>query len=301
MSLSLRLEGVSKRFADHLAVDRLDLEIPSGIVVGFLGPNGAGKTTTIRMIMSIYTPDSGTLSVLGEPNALLVKDRLGYLPEEKGLYRKMRAVEVVAYFGRLKGMTAPAAKAAAKALLERLELGHVLEKKCEALSKGMQQKVQVAATLVHDPEFVILDEPFSGLDPVNAELLRGVIRDLKAKRKTVMFSTHVMEHAEQLCDHVVLINRGKKVLDGSLASVRQSRGLSVHLDYDGDSRVLQGLPGVARLNDAGKTAELALLDGADPQAILSALVGRIAIRKFDLREPSLHEIFVREVGGKTHE
>lgn len=298
---ALVLEGVTKRFGDFTSVDDLSLSIPKGSIYGFLGPNGAGKTTTIRMVMSILYPDEGRISVLGHPNAEEVKDRLGYLPEEKGLYKKMRAAEIVAYFARLKGLDGPTAKRRARELLERYGLGEWIDTKCEALSKGMGQKVQILATIAHEPELVILDEPFSGLDPVNVELMRNIILDMKREDRTVIFSTHVMEQAEQICDFIFLINKGKKVLDGSLSEVKSGHGGGIQIDYDGDGALFTRLPGVNRVNDAGKTAELFLDDDVDPQSILAAIVGKITVRRFDLREPSLHEIFVRSVNGEDRE
>jgi ABC-2 type transport system ATP-binding protein len=271
------------------------MQIETGTICAFLGQNGAGKTTTIRMVMSIFYPDSGTIQILGQPNAESIKDRLGYLPEEKGLYKKMRAWEILAYFGRLKGMDGRAAKQKSRAMLERYGLGESADKRCEALSKGMGQKVQLLGTFIHDPELVILDEPFSGLDPVNVDLMREVILQMKKDGRTVIFSTHVMEQAEKLCDKVVMVHKGKKVLDGSLAAVKGGADRGVQIDYDGDGAILHRLDGVARVNDSGKTAELYLAPGVDPQRVLEQLVGRIAIRRFDLREVSLHEIFVRTV------
>jgi ABC-2 type transport system ATP-binding protein len=298
---ALVLEGVTKRFGSFTAVDNLSLRIPKGSIYGFLGPNGAGKTTTIRMIMSIFYPDQGTIRILDHPNAEEVKDRLGYLPEEKGLYKKMKAAELVAYFGTLKGMASGEAKVRARELLTRYGLGEWVDKRCEALSKGMGQKVQLMCTLIHDPELVILDEPFSGLDPVNVELMRDVILQMKRDGKTVIFSTHVMEQAEQICDYIFLIDKGKKVLDGTLASVKSGGPRGIQIDYEGDGAVLRTLPGVQRINDAGKTAELFLENGRDPQELLVQLAGKLRIRRFDLRDPSLHEIFIRAVGGKSHE
>ena len=303
MTYALTLSGVTKRFGTFTAVDDLSLRIPQGSIYGFLGPNGAGKTTTIRMVMSIFYPDQGQIEVLGHPNAEQVKDRLGYLPEEKGLYKKMKVAELVAYFGRLKGMDGGTAKARARELLTRYGLGDWLDKKCEAMSKGMGQKVQLLGTIIHQPELVILDEPFSGLDPVNRDLMRDTILDMKREGRTVIFSTHVMEQAEQLCDYVFLINKGKKVFDGTLAEVKAGGDQAVHLEYDGDGAVLRELQErglVARVNDHGKQAEL-FLDGADEQQVLAALVGRVRVRKFELRAPSLHEIFIRAVGGKSDE
>jgi ABC-2 type transport system ATP-binding protein len=298
MSAALVLDGVTKRFGDVLAVDDVSVEVPRGTIYGFLGPNGAGKTTTIRMVMSIFYPDAGRIRVLGNGNPEAVKDRLGYLPEERGLYKKMRASEILAYFGRLKGMPAGEARSRARRMLGEFGLGDWVDKKNETLSKGMSQKVQILGTMIHDPELVILDEPFSGLDPVNVELVRNLILDVKRQGRTVIFSTHVMEQAEMICDGIVLINEGRKVLDGTLREVRQSGEQAIVIDYDGDGGELWRLPGVTRVNDAGKTAELFLAEGADPQQLLRLMVDRLEIRRFDMREPSLHEVFVRAVGGR---
>ena len=295
----LKLDHVTKRFGALAAVDDLSLAIPPGCIYGFLGPNGAGKTTTIRMIMNIFLPDEGSISILGDHNPAAVKDRLGYLPEEKGLYKKMRVGELVTYFGRLKGLPAGLARSRARDLLSRYGLGEWIGRRAETLSKGMGQKVQLIATLIHEPELVILDEPFSGLDPVNAELLRDMILQIKKAGRTVIFSTHVMEQAEQICDFIFLINKGRKVIDGPLADVKRTGEQAVRLDYDGDGALLRELAGVIRVNDSGKSAELFLEAGYDPQEILKKLVGRLVIRRFDLREPSLNEIFIRAVGGKV--
>jgi ABC-2 type transport system ATP-binding protein len=299
MKYALTLDKVTKAFGTVVAVDQLSLRVPTGCLYGFLGPNGAGKTTTIRMIMSILYPDSGELTVLGSSRPEAVKNRLGYLPEEKGLYKKMKAGEIVAYFGKLKGMPGREAKARAVELLTQWDLADYITKPCEALSKGMSQKVQILSTLIHRPDLVILDEPFSGLDPVNVEVVRNLILDLKRRGRTVIFSTHVMEQAEQICDYLVLIDQGRAVLNGSLAEVKAQGDKGIIIDYDGDGDLFTRLRGVRRINDAGKQAELILEDGTDPQTILAQLVGKITIRRFDTREPSLHEIFVRTVGGTT--
>ncbi|MFH0946400.1 MAG: ATP-binding cassette domain-containing protein [Planctomycetota bacterium] len=300
MKYALSLEGVTKRFGSMTAVDSISMAIPPGHIYGFLGPNGAGKTTTIRMIMSIIYPDEGQISILGQSNAEAVKDRLGYLPEEKGLYKKMKAGEILTYFGRLKGMDGTLAKERARELLTKYGLGDWIDKKCEALSKGMGQKVQILGTLIHDPELVILDEPFSGLDPVNIDLMRDVIIDMKKDGRTVIFSTHIMAQAEQICDSILLVSKGKKIIDGTLAEVKAGGGTGIVLDYDGDGVVLRNLEGVRRVNDSGKQAELLLEEGADPQRILAQLVGKLTIRRFDTREASLHEIFVKAVGEQAN-
>jgi len=300
MDYALTIENVTKRFGDFVAVDDVSLAVPTGAIYGFLGPNGAGKTTTIRMVMSIFYPDTGRITVLGDPNPEAVKDRLGYLPEEKGLYKKMKVGEILAYFGRLKGMSTPDARSRAKELLDRFGLGDWIDRKSEALSKGMGQKLQILGTLIHDPELVILDEPFAGLDPVNVEVVRDLILEIKRQGRTVIFSTHVMEQAEQICDFIFLINKGKKVLNGTLAEVKSGGDQAIVVDYDGDGSIFHRLHGLRKVNDAGKTAELFLQDGADPQEILKTLVQHLTIRRFDMREPSLHEVFIRAVGGKSN-
>jgi ABC-2 type transport system ATP-binding protein len=299
MTDAIVLDRVRKTFGDFVAVNDVSLRVPRGSIYGFLGPNGAGKTTTIRMMMSIFYPDSGSISILGQPNSEIVKDRIGYLPEEKGLYKNMKSIDLVTYFGRLKGMSRADARAKGTELLTRFGLGEWINAKAKALSKGMGQKVQVLATLMHDPDLLILDEPFSGLDPVNTEVMRDLILEMKRAGKTVIFSTHVMEHAEQICDHVVLINKGRILIDGPVTQVRSSGGSTIQLDYDGDGSVLRTLTGVSRVNDAGKHAEFVLAPGTDADDLLKQIVGRVKVRRFDTREASLHEIFVRAVGSDT--
>lgn len=295
MRYSLILDGLTKRFGRILAVDNVSAVIPEGSIYGFLGPNGAGKTTTIRMIMSILYPDAGFIQLLGSKNPEAVKDRLGYLPEEKGLYRKMRVAELVTYFGRLKGMARIDAHKRAISLLTQFELGDWADKKCDTLSKGMSQKVQIVSALIHQPDLVILDEPFTGLDPINVEVVREVILQLKKDGKTVIFSTHVMEQAEQICDYILLINKGRKILDGPLAQIKGTGRQTITIDYEGDGSVFNTLPHVTRVNDMGRSAELSLAQDADPQLILQLLSGELNIRRFDLKEPSLHEIFITTV------
>ena len=295
MDFALKLEGITKRFGSFTAVDDLSLEVPAGCIYGFLGQNGAGKTTTIRMVMSIFHQDEGSITVLGRSDASEVKDRLGYLPEEKGLYKKMRTAEIVAYFGKLKGMDSSTANVKAKELLTRYGLGDWLDKKCEAMSKGMGQKVQILGTIIHDPELVILDEPFSGLDPVNRDVMRDTILDMKREGRTVIFSTHVMEQAEKLCDEMMMIHKGQLAFQGTVSQVKQGRDLGIRIEYDGDGAVLRQTPGLARLNDDNKAAELFLRAEQDPQEVLRWLLERLTLRSFDIREPSLHEVFVRTV------
>lgn len=292
---SIELESVNKFFGTHHAVSDMSFIVPEGAVYGFLGPNGAGKTSTIRMIMSILYPDSGVLRVLGDEQPERVKDRLGYLPEEKGLYKKMKVKEIITYFGTLKGMARRDAATAADELLVRFGLDDAANKRCEELSKGMGQKVQIISTLIHDPALVILDEPFSGLDPINVELVRDIILDLKRQGKTVIFSTHIMEQAEQICDSILLFNKGQKLIDGRVPEVKGRFSSTLLIEYEGDASNLQR-KGITRVNNMGNSAELSIEEGTDTQALMRELMDAVTLKSFTLKEPSLHEIFVRTVG-----
>jgi ABC-2 type transport system ATP-binding protein len=247
----LELRNVTKTFGTFKAVEDLSFTLSPGSICGFLGPNGAGKTTTIRMILEILKPTSGNITILGRPSALEVRHRLGYLPEEKGLYKKMKVWAIVAYFATLKGLSRKAAKVRAYELLEKFGLKDFAEKPTDALSKGMGQKVQLLASLAHDPEFVILDEPFSGLDPVNQQVMEEIIRDMAKRNRTVLFSTHVMQHAERLCDRILLIARGRKIFDGTLAQARRTIPLRIHLRSADDVSPLQQLSEVVSLRKQG--------------------------------------------------
>ncbi len=294
---AIELERVCKSFGAVRAVDELSVRVPTGCVYGFLGPNGAGKTTTLRMIMNIIRPDQGVVRVLGDGDSALARHRVGYMPEERGLYRKMTAAKVLAYFGALKGLTSDQLHECVPRWLERMALAEHAEKKVEELSRGMHQKLQFAVTAINDPELVILDEPFSGLDPVNQDALRDIINEMRAEGKTVLFSTHVMHEAEQLCDFIVLINRGQVVVDGRLDAIRaghESHTISVELEAD--SGFATTLPMVREVKPQGRRLEVRLTDGADPQDLLNVLVERARLRAFEIRQPSLHEIFVRLVG-----
>ncbi len=299
----LRLEHLHKRYGDFIAVHDLSLTVPRGSVYGFLVPNGAGKSTTIRMALSIYEPTAGKVEILGRSSALEVRNRIGYLPEEKGLYKKMRAVEVIAYFGMLKGMSRADANRKAAELLERYGLAEKSKVRCEALSKGMQQKVQVLASIVHAPEFVILDEPFSGLDPVNQEVLEQVIADLAKAGATIVFSTHVMEHAERLCDRIVLIARGRRLFDGTLAESKRILPRRVLLETGAAPEQLARLPGVARVERTGGESpgqsaryEVLVSEGARADEILSACFrSGIELHSFDKNDPSLRDVFLKLV------
>src|SRR5213594_2750935 len=244
----LELHNVTKFYGDFKAVDDVSLSLPRGSIYGFLGPNGAGKTTIIRMILEIIKPTGGRITVLGRSSALEVRERIGYLPEEKGLYKKMKTRSVIAYFATLKGMSRGAARQRALELLERYGLKDFAEKPTEALSKGMGQKVQVLAAIAHDPEFVILDEPFSGLDPVNQQVMEEIIRDMAKRNRTVLFSTHVMQHAERLCDRILLIAKGRKIFDGTIPAARSLLPRRVRLETKDDIAPLRDLHEVASVN-----------------------------------------------------
>jgi ABC-2 type transport system ATP-binding protein len=294
---SIELSAVNKSFGATRAVRDLDLVVPRGSLCGFLGPNGAGKTTTLRMIMSIIYPESGSVGVLGG-TALQSKDRIGYLPEERGLYRKMRVGDFLLYMARLKGVRKPDLATYVGEWLERLELPEVYRKKCEELSKGMQQKVQFLAAIMHDPELLIFDEPFSGLDPVNTELLNRLIRELHAQGKTIIFSTHILHQAEQICDRIFLINKGVKILDATLTEIRQRYDprtiVAEPLDGSDQLRAIPGVRDVRRLHDTAGL-ELELDDGVDPQTIMKRVLDGHPMRSIKLRRLSLDEVFVRLV------
>lgn len=294
----LELEGVTKLYGEFCAVDDLSFSVPTGQVLGFLGQNGAGKTTTLRMILDIVRPTRGRITVLGAGSALAVRHRIGYLPEEKGLYRKMKAWALIAHFGALKGLDLRTARDRAFELLERHGLGAFAQSRAEQLSKGMGQKVQVLASIAHDPELVILDEPFSGLDPVNQGVLEGVIADLKARGRTVIFSTHIMQHAERLCDRLILIAHGRKRFDGTLEDARRTQPVRVRLQTADDVAPLRQLPGVRHSAALGEGEwELELGEGVDAQPVLEACFAhRIRLRRFNTIEPTLHDLFVRLVG-----
>ncbi len=294
---ALRLEGVDKRFGATHAVRDLSLVVPQGSLCGFLGPNGAGKSTTIRMVMSIIAPDAGTVQVLGS-DAAHRKDRIGYLPETRGLYPKMRVGEYLAYIARLKGREGDL-RGLARRWLERLDLGHALRLRCRELSKGMQQKVQILAALIHEPELLILDEPFSGLDPVNVERLSGLVAELRGRGVTILFSTHVLDQAERLCDRVVLVHHGRKLLDATLGEVqRQFDPRTVDVELLAPGALAPDLPGVRAVEaHSDRRYELHLEADAEPQATLQAVVARHAVQRVALRRLTLREVFVQLVGG----
>ncbi|MEO7362293.1 MAG: ATP-binding cassette domain-containing protein [Gemmatimonadaceae bacterium] len=309
--LAIEVRDIVKRYDHHIAVKTLSLAVPKGAVYGLLGPNGAGKTTTIRMLLNIIAPDSGSIRILGAPhNDPKLVDRIGYLPEERGLYRKMQVRRVLRFLGELKGLRGKDLDLRIDHWLDRLQLRSGGQdwgnSKVDELSRGMQQKVQFIGALLHDPELVILDEPFSGLDPINAQALKDTVVDLKKKGRTIIFSTHIMDNAERLCDSVCIIAQGEKVLDGGVAEVRAAHGgRMVALGLEGAPTsavqlVLNNRALVARADDSNRFLEVELAAGARAPDLLAALVNAGAsIERFELVRPSLHRIFLEKVGA-TH-
>ncbi len=302
MEPAVRLERVTKRFGKHTAVSEFDLEIPPGTIVGLLGPNGSGKTTMIRMIMAILFPDEGRVELFGGEPDFGRRNRVGYLPEERGVYEKMKVLEQLVFLGELRGLSRAQARTRASRWLERLKLGKWVGKKIQELSKGMQQKVQFIGTVLHDPEMLILDEPFSGLDPINQEVLEAIVREERARGRTILFSTHLMEQAERLCERVCLISRSRKVLDGDLKAMkRRERSGAVAVEFDGDPGWLNrfGVAGVEQVEDAWHIATTG--DGQRSQILAAALDSGIELRRFEILEPTLREIFVRHAGESAEE
>jgi len=294
----IRLEGIHKTYGVKVAVDNLDLSIRRGIICGMLGPNGAGKTTTIRILLDIIGADRGSVEVLGGPLDIDTRDRIGYLPEERGLYAKMKVLETLVFLAQLKGTQRGVAEKRALRWLERLELAEWADKKVDELSRGMQQKVQFIGTILHEPDLLILDEPFSGLDPLNVDLLKEIVLEQKQRGATVLFSTHNMDQAERLCERVVMIRSARKVLDGTLADIKRQaweagqRRVLLAFD-DGDAAFLEDRSLVRGTQSQGTHLAVALQEGVEPQRLLErALAAGARIRRFEVSEPSLHEIFV---------
>ncbi len=295
----LKLQSVTKSYADKIAVRNLSFEVQRGEIFGILGPNGAGKTSTIRMICGITLPDSGTIEFLGRPMNEELQSKIGYLPEERGLYKKMKVGDVLLYFAQLKGLSRAEAKARIEHWAKRFEAEAWLKKKVDELSKGMQQKVQFMSVLLHEPELLILDEPFSGLDPINSELMMDVILEFKEAGKAILFSTHRMEQVEKICDSIVLINNGEAILSGKVREVKRSYGKNrIHLDFEGDGSFLQTLLEQGKVEVTArspKSVELKLLNGTTSREILATASDRAEITRFELAEPSLREIFIMRV------
>jgi len=295
------LRGVTKSFGSKVAVRELELTVPDRGLYGFIGPNGAGKTTTIRMIMSILFPDRGEISVLGHASALEAKDRIGYLPEERGVYRKMKAGAFLVYMARLKGREGRQVRTQARHWLERVGLADVEHKRCEELSKGMQQKLQFIAAIIHEPDLLILDEPFSGLDPVNMRLLRDLVLEQHRRGATIIFSTHVMIQAEQICDHVVMINDGDKVLDETVDGIRKTYDprtiLFEPLDPTTDVTQLQRLPQVQQVQHSNGRYEISLAENSEPAQAIAPIAAALPTARIELNRPTLEDVFVRLVTG----
>ena len=294
---TLELDAVRKTFGDFVAVDAVSFAVPQGSLFGLLGPNGAGKTTVIRMIMDILAPDRGEVRLRGRPRTRDDLRRIGYLPEERGLYRRMTVTDQLVFLGELHGVPRGEATKRAAQWLERLGLGAWAKAKVEALSKGMQQKIQIAGTLLHEPDLLILDEPFSGLDPINQGVLKEALAELRERGTTILFSTHIMEHAEKLCDRICLISSGRVVLAGELAALKRERGGNVYrVRTDGPEAALEGLPGVAQVVPKGDgEARLLLAPEADPGEMLATLVGRTRVREYRSEEPDLETLFIQAV------
>lgn len=288
----IKLEGVTKTFGAVRAVNNLDLAVPGGSIYGFIGPNGSGKTTTIRMIMKIMYPDAGTILVNGQEHDSSRLSNVGYLPEDRGLYKKMKLGELLQFHGELN--EGKDLKNRINYWLDRLDLKAYKEKKVETLSKGMRQKLQFIATILHQPEIIILDEPFGGLDPVNADIMKDVILELQKKGSTIIFSTHDMNTAELMCDYIFMIYKGKKVLDGTLAQIQDEYGNdTIRIQSDMGVKALEGMKGIEKVNDFGKLQEIRVSQGTDPQLILSQLLKITRISRFEITKPSLNDIFIR--------
>jgi len=289
----LVLENIRKAYDGKVAVENLSLSVPKGVLFGIIGPNGAGKTTTIRMIMNIIAPDSGRVIFDGTQADQSFLNRVGYLPEERGLYKKMTLREVILYMAELKGCKPSVAKGRILPWLQRMGLEQYVDKKVEELSKGMQQKLQFITTILHEPDIIILDELFSGLDPLNVELIKGVLLEQKRAGKTILFSTHVMEQAEKLCDYICMISRGKKVLDGKIADVKARFGQNaIQVEIEGDGSFIKSIPGVVSVTDFNNYLELRLGENANPHAVMKQIIDRVGVRRFELVEPSLYDIFI---------
>lgn len=294
---TVSLQSVRKTYGDFVAVDSLSFEIPHGTIFGLLGPNGAGKTSTIRMMIGITMPDSGEVRLFGETFRRKHLDRVGYLPEERGLYRKMTVLDQLTLFGELHGLARGEAMRRSQQWCERLELKDWLMKRVDELSKGMQQKVQFIGALLHEPDFVIMDEPFYGLDPVNASLLKDVLLEQKKAGRTILFSTHRMDQVEKLCDAMCLVNRGQSVLQGGVSEVKARYGKrNVQIDYEGDASFLRSSSLLDVFNDYGNHVEVRLKPGVDSQDLLREAMQRVRVNRFELMEPSLEEIFIETVG-----
>jgi ABC-2 type transport system ATP-binding protein len=297
---ALEVENISKSFGDFYAVKNLSFKIPEGTIYSLLGPNGAGKTTTIRMVMNIIIPDEGQIKILDHRMDEDMKGRIGYLPEERGLYPRMKVGELLLFLAELKGLQGQNARKKIDHWLERFDLTDWKYKKSEELSRGMQQKIQFIATVIHQPDLIILDEPFSGLDPVNTKLLKDIMLEMKKQGNTIIFSTHRMEQVEMISDNICLINKAEKVLEGNLNWIKQQYGKNtIVLDYVGDVSFIKDIPEVEKIDDYGKYMEIKLREQSDSQDLLKRLVEKIRVNKFEVREPTLNAIFIDKVGERN--
>jgi ABC-2 type transport system ATP-binding protein len=296
----LELNRVTKSFGAVKAVNNIDLSLEKGMVCGYLGPNGAGKTTTIRMIMGIIMPDSGDIKIFDQNNTLKIRNRIGYLPEERGLYKKMTVMDTLLFFAEIKSEKPKNIRYKAKSWLEKLDLRDNQDNKIEELSRGMQQKLQFICTILHDPELVILDEPFSGLDPVSTNAIKDAILDLKRKGTTIIFSTHLMENAEKICDSICLINKGEKILDGKIKDIKSRFGENrIRISYNGQADFLVDKDLVNSFDDYGNYVEIIPSENALTQEILKKAVQQVQVTHFEVTTPSLNEIFINMVKQKT--
>ena len=297
----LNVNNIYKSFGDVQAVKNVSFTAQKGRIYGILGPNGAGKTTTIRMIMNIILPDNGDISFFNQPMNEKLKNQIGYLPEERGLYTKMTVVDMLVFLGELHGLSRKNVTKLAIDWLERMELQEWKDKKVEELSKGMQQKIQFIATIMHDPDLIILDEPFSGLDPINTQLIKDIILELKSREKAIMFSTHMMDAAEKLCDDIMLINHGEIILDGDIHKIKRDQGLnSIQIEYEGDGNFIKSLPMIEKINDFGNYTELQIKENHASRDLLKVLVEKVDIIRWQTKESSLHDIFINLVGRDNH-
>ncbi len=295
---AIEISGVSKAFGETRAVDDLTLAVPEGSVYGFIGPNGSGKSTTMRMIVNILYPDQGTIRVFGRQLFGGRSPEIGYLPEERGLYRRMKVRSLLEFHGELRGGRSVTREV--NAWLERLDLGGCGDRRVDTLSKGMSQKVQFIAAVVPEPKLLVLDEPFTGLDPVSVESLRSAVLEMRSRGTTIILSTHDMNVAEAMCDYIFMIFRGRKVLDGTLQAIQDQYGSdTIRVSAEGGAAVMNGLAGVDKVRDFGQVQELRMARGCDPQRVLQALVGRTSVSSFSVTRPSLHDIFVRIAGPEA--
>jgi ABC-2 type transport system ATP-binding protein len=297
----LTVENISKSFGDFKAVDGVSFSIDEGTVFGLIGPNGAGKTTTLRMIMNIIIPDSGSVSLLGNSRLDKATDQIGYLPEERGMYKKMGVGELLLFMTKLKSMNKKDAKKQIDYWLERIDMIDWKKKKIEELSKGMQQKIQFIGTILHNPKLLILDEPFGGLDPINTNLIKDIMLELKEKGTTIIFSTHIMESAEKLCDEILLINKGRDIVSGRLSDIKSNYSKhNVLIEYDGNDGFLKRSDQIIKYDNYGRYVEVQLKKDADPQKLLQEAMADVRISKFEIKEPSLNDIFIEAVSSENN-